>query len=373
MSNQSISKTADNIKFRARKLKKELGITYTEALNQLSTQYGYSNWEHLQNVIKQGNVAEVKPHETPLPEPLVEKYYGYFSNAPTEHPNAKLPFEKHQEIGQILMELLAVTSFNRRAHRAINDIRKKMDSWLGFEYKEDEVSTELFNKVYLGYGTMRPESQPGEDRIAELCELLKDVRSPIECTYPNCKPLRLLLKRFDAAEKALKKWPVSIKVPQYKERVKRLAPGTFITFKGSKKLVVVLHHDIRTKVVHGYNDGGHFYAGRHEVTLLKDQPAFNQFRPQRLLLPYGKWTCTDGKEVLFNRDYAPIWKKDLKGKVTKVDADTWVENIDQSEHYYDDRTAPYRGDKRTLKVCEKVLEDWGVKETLPQVFVKLLF
>lgn len=27
-------------------------------------------------------------------------------------------------------------------------------------------------------------------------------------------------------------------------------------------------------------------------------------------LPYGIWTCTSGREVLFNRDYSPIWSQE---------------------------------------------------------------
>jgi hypothetical protein len=368
MSNLSISEIADHIKFKARKLKKNLGITYTEALNQLSVKQGYSNWEHLQNVIKKIGSTAVMPVVTTLPEPLVEKYYGYFSNVPAEHPNAKLPLKKHQELGQILKDLTAITSFHKRAYRAVNDIRLKMDSWLGFEYTENEVPIEIFNKVYIGYGTAKPESYPDENRIAELRKLLQRVRSPIETTYPDCKPLRLMLRRFDAAEKFLSAWPIGIKIPQYKDRIKRLDPGTFVTLKGSKKLVVVLHHDTRSKVVHGYNDGGNFWAGRHEVTLLKEQPQLSQFKPQRLLLPYGKWICVDGTEVLYNRDYAPIWQKSPKGNVTKIDADTWVEHIDHSKHYYDDRTAPYYGNKQTFELCLRVLDEWGVKDKLPQVF-----
>ena len=30
---------------------------------------------------------------------------------------------------------------------------------------------------------------------------------------------------------------------------------------------------------------------------------------QRLSLPYGLWTCDDGKEILFNREYQPIWER----------------------------------------------------------------
>lgn len=30
---------------------------------------------------------------------------------------------------------------------------------------------------------------------------------------------------------------------------------------------------------------------------------------ERTLMPYGKWTCKDGRELLFDRDYVPICQR----------------------------------------------------------------
>jgi hypothetical protein len=31
--------------------------------------------------------------------------------------------------------------------------------------------------------------------------------------------------------------------------------------------------------------------------------------PSYARLPYGIWICADGREVLFNRAYSPIWQR----------------------------------------------------------------
>jgi hypothetical protein len=45
---------------------------------------------------------------------------------------------------------------------------------------------------------------------------------------------------------------------------------------------------------------------------------------QRRWLPYGLWVCGDGREVLFNRFYRPIWQR-MPGMVAeKADQGEWV-------------------------------------------------
>jgi hypothetical protein len=43
------------------------------------------------------------------------------------------------------------------------------------------------------------------------------------------------------------------------------------------------------------------------------------------MLPYGLWRCADGREVLFNRHYRPIWQRDrVDGYVYPADPDERV-------------------------------------------------
>jgi hypothetical protein len=81
-------------------------------------------------------------------------------------------------------------------------------------------------------------------------------------------------------------------------------------------------------------------------------------------LPYGLWTCEDGREVLFNRFYEPLWER-RPGEPAK--AGDPHENVPprqmvhpgKLEWIYDDQ-AMARRKKPTLKRCVEVLEAWGV-------------
>jgi hypothetical protein len=88
----------------------------------------------------------------------------------------------------------------------------------------------------------------------------------------------------------------------------------------------------------------------------------------RLTLPYGKWTCANGTEVLFNRDYCPIWYKMPSGKVASLDPDTWVSYVGTSSHYYNDGQVPWHK-KRKAKAdeCLAVLKEWGVDNKRPKI------
>lgn len=96
---------------------------------------------------------------------------------------------------------------------------------------------------------------------------------------------------------------------------------------------------------------------RDEVTALRNQ------RPRvivqmRTVLPYGKWTCADGREVLFNRKYEPIAQRIPGSQATSADADERVA-FEREEWFYDDGRPPWR-DRRTAQQCCTVLVDWGM-------------
>jgi hypothetical protein len=104
-------------------------------------------------------------------------------------------------------------------------------------------------------------------------------------------------------------------------------------------------------------------------SLALDQPHGKQSARDRL--PYGKWTCADGREVLFNRAYKPIWQRWPDGLVTRANHDERVPWIRQ-EFYFKDADAPFFSQwlpskrkltaerKATKARCESVLVDWGV-------------
>jgi hypothetical protein len=99
----------------------------------------------------------------------------------------------------------------------------------------------------------------------------------------------------------------------------------------------------------------------------------------RRTLPYGKWTCADGREVLFNREYQPIMQR-KDGVVSYADHGEWVENIVSHEYFYDDscdpvdilvrkfhlHAMPVKSERaecqKSLLICMSVLKEFTPKE-----------
>jgi hypothetical protein len=73
-------------------------------------------------------------------------------------------------------------------------------------------------------------------------------------------------------------------------------------------------------------------------------------------LPYGKWTCADGREVLFNRDYLPLWQRWPGQEATRANLYEWVPFVAQ-EWFYNDGNPPWRV-AETRARCRAVLHEF---------------
>lgn len=56
-------------------------------------------------------------------------------------------------------------------------------------------------------------------------------------------------------------------------------------------------------------------------------------------LPYGLWRCADGREVLFNRAYKPLWSR-INGEVEQADPTERVQGIEEQSFFFDDADSP---------------------------------
>ena len=68
----------------------------------------------------------------------------------------------------------------------------------------------------------------------------------------------------------------------------------------------------------------------NSVTILPRPP---RTRAARWAMPYGCWTCADGREVLFNRRYVPLFERRPGGPVSAADPAEWVQFVRQSWFY----------------------------------------
>jgi hypothetical protein len=44
-------------------------------------------------------------------------------------------------------------------------------------------------------------------------------------------------------------------------------------------------------------------------------------------LPCGLWRCADGREILFDRSYRPLWQRRLNGRVEVADPGEWIDFV----------------------------------------------
>ena len=77
--------------------------------------------------------------------------------------------------------------------------------------------------------------------------------------------------------------------------------------------------------------------------------------------PYGKWTCKDGREVLFDRGYSPIYSRRPGQPTELADPEEFVDGIVKSEHYWlDGRTQPEYS-AATRRKLDRILREWGIR------------
>jgi hypothetical protein len=78
---------------------------------------------------------------------------------------------------------------------------------------------------------------------------------------------------------------------------------------------------------------------------------------RRAYYPYGMWTCSDGRQVLFNRHYEPIWERKCESApAERADPKEWVKFSGQ-EWFYNSSGS----EKDWRRSGAKVLSAWGIQ------------
>jgi hypothetical protein len=149
--------------------------------------------------------ASTKPKQRPRGANNSVKYNN-FPFGMGRRPRARMPVEGHKKVARLLKSVLIGTHHRAGVHRRVEAIRCELDSWVQREYTRDELSDEVFFDLY--YHEL-PKDDPlaappaGRDRhIASLTE----AAATLARYYPECLPLRALLKKADLAISSLRAW-----------------------------------------------------------------------------------------------------------------------------------------------------------------------
>lgn len=125
---------------------------------------------------------------------------------PRRRPVGRMPIESHAEAGRLLKSVLVVAYKRKGVYKRINSIRCELDEWAMREYSNDELSVEQLNKLYYQESGTTLSRSITESERKHHAESLAQVTKILGKHYPNCSPLRTLLKKVDAAVKSLTSW-----------------------------------------------------------------------------------------------------------------------------------------------------------------------
>lgn len=84
-------------------------------------------------------------------------------------------------------------------------------------------------------------------------------------------------------------------------------------------------------------------------------------------LPYGRWTCPNGRQVLFDRRYHPMWQRQPNGSVTPADPAERISFIHE-EWFYEDATPELDKHRNALAA----LSAWGIPKPKSRPRKKIL-
>lgn len=358
---------ANHYKCQARKLKKEMRISHHEALDKAVQADGYSNWKHFTNG---GEAAAVVVVAKPIPSPATISYQLFPMRKPFRRPNVRMPIAAHQAVGKLLKEVYAASYYRKSVTTPVGIVRNDLDNWVQKEYtNHDELPNDVFFDMYYRGEHPEPERMLSDALHVRLVNNLREVQQLLGQHYHQCAPLAEMQKRLDTAIAALDRWHAregrSVSLAKMQRVIK---PGTLVWLKTlrcyARAYQVRSSWDSR---IGYYGKGGFYTVADFEVSVPREQSIPENLTPMRLYLPYGKWLCADGTEVLYNRDYCPIWARTSDGKVFTLDPDTWIANIQSSvSHYFADRNTPWNSEE-THKKCVAALKEWGVHNRRPRV------
>lgn len=126
---------------------------------------------------------------------------------PQRRPKDRMSIDMHSQVGTLLKSVMSATYYRKGIYKRVDNIRCELDEWVMREYTPLELPHEVFSELYYGTApaSTHAKSLPVEKRV-ELRTSLDQVKVHLSESYPECPPLRSLMKKLDAAIDSLEHW-----------------------------------------------------------------------------------------------------------------------------------------------------------------------
>ena len=150
---------------------------------------------------------QAQPKSAPRPRgPQNSVEYQMIFSGQRRRPSKRMPIEAHMAVGRLLKAILVGTRARAGVYKRINSMRCDLDDWVQCEYDRAELSDQTFSGLYYqSLDAAVPLAKPPvtSDRHTDC---LEQVKALLVSHYPDCVPLRNMLKQADLAMASLKSW-----------------------------------------------------------------------------------------------------------------------------------------------------------------------
>lgn len=189
-----------------------------KALERLPAPYSSSEWKgksapRLPYFVSPGSVEKNNAPPPPRPKPSARaekeksKTLEYIQTlvGPRRRPNGKMPIQVHREVGRLLKEVLIATHYRKSVYNRVDSVRSDLDEWTMREYDRSALPDEEFFDLYYHESGDSPRKSSTES-VEHCIANLQRTKELILMHYPDCAPLRRLLKLLDESDKGLWTW-----------------------------------------------------------------------------------------------------------------------------------------------------------------------
>lgn len=119
-------------------------------------------------------------------------------------PAKRMPIEAHVEVGERLKSVIAECRDRRGVCNRLKRVRCDLDDWVQCEYNRTELSDDKFFGLYYRDDSGASGNRGGGQAQADTHIVdLQRAKSLLVQHYPDCAPLRAMIKNIDAAIQAL--------------------------------------------------------------------------------------------------------------------------------------------------------------------------
>ncbi|MBB3312225.1 hypothetical protein FHT78_004001 [Rhizobium sp. BK196] len=121
-------------------------------------------------------------------------------------PKAKMAIATHQRVGQLLKDVISATRQRAGIVNRLASVRSELDDWVQLEYDGNALPDDVFFELYYHERNIVPDDEDGIAGRSLHIKRLQEAMALIASSYPDCKPVRGLLRKLNLALQSLTSW-----------------------------------------------------------------------------------------------------------------------------------------------------------------------